>query len=190
MDVIDLCDDDEEMTVVEPEDPLGTADSVEQIMPTELPVSGLQIVDVQSLSTSEDALGAIEKSNGVIPAKRSSRRKTVHQPINTNDQAEFVYTNSGTSDDEFIDFSELANKERAPVKDSDSNDIIDIMERIKKAPNPNADLLKRVAFLRVSVQFTLQELGYKTFAFSRNCNLQNLKNQYLRDKKLKQMRKK
>lgn len=188
MDVIDLCDDEEEATIIAPEDPLASV-ADEEAMPVDAPEQSIQIVDVHSFGTPENSLET-DSSSEVTPAKRSSRRKTIHQPINTNDQLEFTDMNQENIDDEFIDVSELPTKINAPRMALENSDKNDIMDRIKRVPNPNSEVLRRVAFLRVCVQFSLEKLGYKTFAFTRNCNLQNLKNQYLRDKKLKKMRKK
>lgn len=188
MDIIDLCFDEENATIVAPEDPLGTIASEEATTNNE-PEQNIQIADVPSFSTVENSLET-DNATEISPAKRSNRRKTTHQPINTDDQLEFTYINLGNTDDEFIDVSELAIKRNVPhMKIENSNEISlstdDIMNGIKKKPNPNSDLMKRVAFLRVSVEFTLKKLGFRTFPFSRNCNLQNLQNQYLRDKRLK-----
>lgn len=213
MDVIDLCDEDEDITPVIPEDPLAT-DNSENLEPA--PSTDFQIVSVKSLSalqgmpssnssaTSSSGASSSSSSNSnsnktnedAIPAKRANRRKTIHQPIiDRDDEAQFIEQSSYDDDDnnpennnEFIDVSELptkniiSNLNKTP-KTNESTDILALMDRIKKIPNPNKELLKRVAFLRVSVQFTLQELGIKSFTINKNCNIQTLKAQYQREKK-------
>lgn len=81
---------------------------------------------------------------------RSTRRKSVHKPYDI--AMEIV-------DDDAV------KKDR--------------LNQVRSIKNPHIDYIKKVAFLRVCVNYILKELGHPQFNFNRNLTLKYMKNSYL-----------
>lgn len=59
----------------------------------------------------------------------------------------------------------------------------DRLRSVQQMPNPNAALIKKTSFLHVSVEFLMEELGYQPPQMVNNSSIDNLKAQYVRNKK-------
>lgn len=59
------------------------------------------------------------------------------------------------------------------------------IENVKQMINPNMDLLSKVAFLKTSIDFIIEEVGLKPVKHNDNaCSVANLRAQYVRNKNL------
>lgn len=187
MDVIDLCDADDEIESVLPTEsnkaPRPALLSRKRVSETTAEEKDkatnnstkLQMSSSSSIATLNAEL--LETPNIILntalapTAKRINRRKSVHQPLpSIEDNIEFLDSN-GTVVMESVQSNKFLNVEDLISDPTKPN-----------LPNPNLDLMRRVAFLRVSIQFTLKELGLKPVEFGRDCLLTQLKAQYTRNK--------
>ena len=214
MDVIDLCDDDDEPTTSTPgpsrssstaSQPLRklilkpktdaapakterrsisfdrTLPSTSTRPPTTNPknasrpsASGLQIVNVKSLNQRKRVASQLSDNDNAAGSsssqddgpKKMHRRKSALVPMKMvqNDPLEFVEASN-------------ANLERA-----NASEVEEMLENVVTLPNPNLDLIRKVAFLRVSVSYMLEELGMRPVQLGKTCYLSKLKAQYTRNK--------
>lgn len=124
--------------------------------------------DAESTSTSTS-------ESETSSAKR--RRKSAHVPIVHDDELEFTEEVS-QSDDNSKSEAEQSDRESA------SRDTARRLANVRAMEHPNRDLMKKAAFLRVSVPFMLETLGMKPLVLGKHCSLANLKAQYVRNKRL------
>lgn len=182
MDVIDLCDDDNDMVELNsssrrssislPPVPIyknycNVEMKEEKYTPTpNKPV--LKVVAIEKLTNSS------ESNAKATTAKRTSRRKSVLQPkVHDNDSIQFL---DESSESEII------------VADAEPNermvdDMNELLMNLDNEANPNIEAMRRVAFLRVSIQHTLKELGLSPVKFDRSGSWGNLRAQYMQNKK-------
>lgn len=134
--------------------------------------SGLQILHVESLTSTDifgNSLGPSTFDSSLDgSANTKRRRKNAHVPVALNDELEFpdVPDKSGNNDPDI------------------EADLLDCLENVKNMPNANIDLISKASFLRVSVEFLMEELGMKPLVLDNNSSVANLKAQYLRNKKV------
>lgn len=108
-------------------------------------------------STSNKPLSTTTSSTSATAEIRStSRRKNVHRPINDG-AIEFMAENKS---------SDQMQTERLKI--------------VRGIKNPNLDLMKKVAFLRVCVNYMLEEIGQKPQLFYHQISLERMKSQYRR----------
>lgn len=165
-------------------------DDVETISPPdERRVAPIRVVNLASLQD-------IKVVSKEMPAIRSSRRKSVHQVrSNSDDQIEFIESRVEVNNDTSGSNSPVASTSKSvttrrsqPIHHvtNDSNpkrtstNKPSSSARICKEPRPNADLMRRVALLRVCAEYMLNELQVKNVVFGENQSLEMLKAQYMR----------
>lgn len=185
MDVIDLCDDDNDSveptsqsnksTILLQNLPITTAtnDGPHIVIKEESPPSKpiLKVIAIEKLKRSA------EDDERVTVAKRTSRRKSILQPkVQDNDSIEFLDESSSTSEI-------LVAGPEGDDSTNQSNRADDLVLNLDDVPNPNIELMRRVAFLRVSIQHTLKELGLDPVKFERNSSWGHLRAQYMQNKK-------
>lgn len=143
-----------------------------------------------------------------MPAVRQSRRKSVHQVrSNSDDQMEIIESSVELNNDTSGSNSPIAstsNSVTATRKSLPSPQFTTNISNFKrttanklsisssssgasrsKEPRPNADLMKRVALLRVCAEYMLNELQIKNVVFGENQSLEMLKAQYMRNSRRK-----
>lgn len=186
MDVIDLCDDDNNLvesrssskrsSMSLPPVPAYNDDSNIEMKeekytpPANKPV--LKVVAIEKLTNSN------ESDAKVTAAKRTSRRKSVLQPkVHDNDSIEFL--------DESSDASEIIVADPEPSERTTDEMKADnlLLMNLDDEANPNIEAMHRVAFLRVSIQHTLKELGLSPVKFDSSGSWGNLRAQYMQNKK-------
>lgn len=187
MDIIDLCDDDVEM--VESNSNINQSSAFQQNpMPFTAPFvyvkeeeyipnkPVLKVIAIEKLTKS------IKNPEQVPTAKRTSRRKSVlHPKAQDSDSIQFLdeSTSTGsTSDAQSI----IIGTESETIKAGE------MLLNLDDMPNPNLELMRRVAFLRISIQHTLKELGLKPVKFERSSSWGNLRAQYIQNKLNKEKR--
>lgn len=145
-------------------------------------VAPIRVVNLASLQD-------IKIVRNKMPA-RQSRRKSVHQVRSSSDeQIEFIESraepSNGTTSSTIASSSNAtpANRRSLPTT------LKRTTARKIGGPNetrPNADLMKRVALLRVCTEYMLNELQVKNVVFGENQSLEMLKAQYTRNLRRKQ----
>lgn len=174
--------------------------------PDERRVAPIRVVNLASLQD----IKVISKE---MPAIRQSRRKSMHQVrTNSDDQMEFIESRIESHKDTSGSNSPVASTStssipviRKSLPSSHSLNNSNFKRTIKlgnsssgggvvggggkgsitKEPRPNADLMKRVALLRVCAEYMLNELQIKNVAFGENHSLEMLKAQYMRNSRRK-----
>lgn len=125
----------------------------------------------------------------------SSRRKTAHKPITNDDDIMFVE----------VDGTVVTVAPRSSVPSNPPPSPTQIRPRPSSTPplsprslelqgvraieNPNADLIKKVAFLRCCVNYMMSELDRKPYSFHRYSNLNYLTSRYKQNKIVNQTKK-
>lgn len=175
----------------EDDDDVGTISS-----PDERRVAPIRVVNLASLQD-------IKVVSKEMPAVRPSRRKSVHQVrSNSDDQIEFIESRVEVSNDTSGPDSPVASVSNPvtttrrslpihPVPNTSNSKRTSTNKpsssgRIGKEPRPNADLMKRVALLRVCAEYMLNELQVKNVVFGENQSLEMLKAQYMRNTRRQQ----
>lgn len=183
MDIIDLCDDDidpvesnsssKRSSVSLPSNDDNNVDMKEEKDASTPNKPVLKVVAIEKLKKTT------ENNVKVTIAKRTSRRKSVlHPKAHDNDSIEFLDESSSASDAQII----VADPEPND-KTSEANKAEELLSKLNDAANPNIELMRRVAFLRVSIQHTLKELGLSAVKFENNSSWGNLRAQYMQNKK-------
>lgn len=168
--------------------------------PDERRVAPIRVVNLASLQD-------IKVVSKEMPAIRQSRRKSVHHVrSNSEDQIEFVESHIDLNKDTSGSNSPVASTSNSKTTTRKSQPIHHVTNnsnfkrtptnkpssgssssgRIGKEPRPNADLMKRVALLRVCAEYMLNELQVKNVVFGENQSLEMLKAQYMRNTRRKQ----
>lgn len=188
MDVIDLCDDDGDLDE-------SNGSSNKSTVSTRNPSSNSNTVDVKETSTTNKKpilkVVAIEKlkmsigiDRNVTNAKRTSRRKSVLLPkVHDNDSIEFLDESSNISGTQVILTGPKMDGINNTAKTIDASKLLLNLDDV---PNPNIELMRRVAFLRVSIQHTLKELGLSSVKFENTTSWGGLRAQYMQNKKNKE----
>lgn len=127
-------------------------------------------VDEEPEETQEEQ--QVDVKPQMVPMKISratSRRKTTHQPMHVDeDEIEFV-----TDDTPVVQMKVEPDKRSASsIQKADRLDVV------RQIVNPNADLMKKVAFLRTCVNYMMKELGRKQFVFERGMSFATMKAHY------------
>lgn len=119
---------------------------------------------------------------------RQSRRKSVHQVRTTqDDQLEFIESRIELNNDTSSSNSTIASSSNSVTATrksypSSSNLKRSAASKVRiNGTRPNAELMKRVAMLRVCAEYMLNELQVKNVEFGENQSLEMLKAQYLRN---------
>lgn len=94
-----------------------------------------------------------------------------------NDELEFTEEVSQSEDNSRSE-AEQSDKESAGIQTTRR------LANVRSMEHPNLDLMKKAAFLRVSVSFMMEELGMKPLVLGKHCSLASLKAQYVRNKRL------
>lgn len=135
--------------------------------------SGLQILHVETLTSADifanDPRQSSSTSDNSLdgPSNIKRRRKSVHVPVALNDD---------------LEFPDMADKLANNATENET-DWLSCLDNVKNMPNSNIDLISKASFLRVSVEFLMEELGLKPLVIDNNSSVANLKTQYLRNKK-------
>lgn len=104
-----------------------------------------------------------EYSNSKFNSKQQSRRKDTLTPLDC--------------EMEFLEVNMPVMKKQAHMTD-EQRLLSSQLETVKSIKNPNSDLLRKVAFLRVCVNYMMTELEGETFNFGKNITYDNLKTKY------------
>lgn len=128
---------------------------------------------------------AAKPSSAVPPATGSSRRKTAHKPIANDDDIMFVE----------VDGNVVTVAPRSSVPSSlpipGSSNLTQNrplsprsleLQGVRAIENPNADLIKKVAFLRCCVNYMMYELDRKPYSFHRYSDFGYLTSRYKQNK--------
>lgn len=78
---------------------------------------------------------------------------------------------------EFVEINPPKLKKQAHMTD-EQRLLASQLETVKSIQNPNSDLLRKVAFLRVCVNYMMTELEGEPFNFGKNITYESLKNKY------------
>lgn len=78
---------------------------------------------------------------------------------------------------EFVEINPPKLKKQAHMTD-EQRLLSSQLETVKTIKNPNSDLLRKVAFLRICVNYMMTELEGETFNFGKNITYENLKTKY------------
>lgn len=123
----------------------------------------------------------------VPPVTGSSRRKTAHKPIANDDDIMFVEVGgnvvtvaprSSVSSNLAVPGPSNPTQNRPPPLSPRSIEL----QGVRGIENPNADLIKKVAFLRCCVNYMMFELNRKPYSFHRYSNLGYLTSRYKQNK--------
>ncbi len=129
--------------------------------------AAVQNIEEASCSTSSPArkefTDSDDHSNSKFNYKMSSRRKNALTPLDC--EMEFVEVNPPKLKKQ----AHMTNEQRL---------LSSQLETVRSIKNPNADLLRKVAFLRVCVNFMMTELEGETFNFGKNITFDNLRTKY------------
>lgn len=118
-------------------------------------------------------------------SRSENRRKTAHQPI-VSDEMEFINDEDEVDplalpDDQQqipADTRGTSTRKRSASSVDSSCALITQLDVVREMPNPNADLMKKVAFLRTCVNYMLKELGRTQLEFKRGMTLAEMKAHY------------
>lgn len=130
----------------------------------------------------------------VPPVTGSSRRKTAHKPIANDDDIMFVDVggtvvtvaprSSVPSNLAIPGPSNQTQKRPRSVSPPPLSPRSVELQGVRAIENPNADLIKKVAFLRCCVNYMMCELDRKPYSFHRYSNFTNLTSRYKQNKLL------
>lgn len=197
MDVIDLCDDDVDMVAsnssndkssISLQNPATASTSNEDndvdtnMKEASKPINPfLKVVAIEKLTKPTE--------NIVTSPKKTSRRKSVLQPkAHDDDSIEFLGESSSTGS--MLDAQNILSGTECDDASIKAIKAGKLLLNLDDVSNPNIELMHRVAFLRVSIQHTLQELGIGPIKFHKNSSMASLRAQYDQNKKMKNLRKK
>lgn len=110
----------------------------------------------------KDYTDSDEHSNSKFNFK-SSRRKNTLTPLDC--------------EMEFVEINPPKLRKQAHMTD-EQRTLSSQLETVKSIRNPNSDLLRKVAFLRVCVNYMMTELEGETFNFGKNITYESLKTKY------------
>lgn len=187
MEVIDLCDDDDnEVREIQSAAATSNGSHLNRSNKKTAASDKMEIDRKPDIATLLEQQRSQQQEKQNRDTLRARRRKSMHQPMETEDTIEFLDANdtvvntisvSSKSKVQTGDVTNLWEFNRTPTlsQRSDSTNL---------DTNPNIELMKRVAFLRVSIQFTLRELGMKPVNFGQNSVLASLVKQYNDNKRL------
>lgn len=192
MDVIDLCDDDVDMVAsncssnrssVSLQNPPAatTLNGDTNVDATMKPSHAfLKVVAIEKLTKSNE--------NNVTSPKKTSRRKSVLQPkAHDNDSIEFLGESSSTGS--MADVQSIVNEVECDDAATNAIKAGELLLTLDDVSNPNIESLRRVAFLRVSIQHTLQQLEIDSIDFDKNPSYGSLRAQYKHNKTKRNQRK-
>lgn len=184
MNVIDLCDYDDDdasesnsnsnqsSTLTQSAAPAAAFIKISDSPPNEVPAPHkpmLKLISIEKLK--ETTVTTAE------PPKKTSRRKSVLLPkAHDSDSIQFLDESSPTEQQEIIIDADLDPDVDTSVLAGQS------LMNLDDAPNPNMELMHQVAFLRVSIQHTLKELGLPQLKFDRSSSWGGLRAQYIQNK--------
>lgn len=133
-------------------------------------------------SLAASAVGFVNNKSEQQTSRTENRRKTTHQPI-CSDEMEFLNDDPLAILDDVkpsirVSSSSITRKRTAqsPLLSSARTD--QQLDVVRTITNPNADLMKKVAFLRTCVNYMLKELGRGQLVFSRGMTLSEMKAHY------------
>lgn len=139
---------------------------LKQQMQTNYRLSGGHVQNIDEVSSTSAARRECTDSDDHSNSKfnfKMSRRKNTLTPLDC--EMEFVEVNAPIL------------KKQAHMTD-EQRVLSSQLETVKSIKNPNSDLLRKVAFLRVCVNYMMTELEGETFHFGKNITYDNLKNKY------------
>lgn len=175
MDVIDLCDDENELVhTKESSTSLPCYKSFQSNNETATPK--LTLISIEKLTK-------LEESKLKTAIKKTSRRKSVLHPlVHDNDSIEFM----DIADSSSVTSPNTPDTQITSIDDDKTIKAAKLLLNLDDVPNPNLELMRRVAFLRVSIQHTLNELGQQPVKFENSNSWGHLRAQYIQNKKIKQ----
>lgn len=196
MDVIDLCDDDVDMVASNcssnrssfslQNPPKATTLNEDTDVDTNMKEAStpshafLKVVAIEKLTKSNE--------NNVTSPKRTSRRKSVLQPkAHDNDSIEFLGESCTTGS--MADAQSIVNGSECDDAATNAIKAGEFLLNLDEVSNPNIESLRRVAFLRVSIQHTLQQLEIDPIDFDKNPSYGSLRAQYKHNKTKRNQRK-
>lgn len=156
---------------------------------------GLKIVAIEKLTKSIETTPTNSTNTSPSPSnatsltpKKTNRRKSALLPMaHDGDAIEFLEETRDIVDNNIQIPPEIP----APPPTTIARDLNALRAghrvlNLDDVPNPNIELMRRVAFLRVSIQHTLKELDINPIKFEASQSASNLRTQYIQNKRIKE----